>query len=129
MDMGGRNDLMHHPSVMHFSGDPSTPAYRRAWSEYPHDEAFQADGIMAVKLMNREVIDTSQYRWDMVGEDLGWCHSLEELGHSRWLEPRTHGVHMYSKPHAIEVMKKFKDLSYPEIYPKLTYWYNDGEAA
>ena len=127
IDMGGRDHIMGHPSVMHFPQALGEIAYRRPWSEYPHNEAFEAEIIMAVKLMTREVLENSQYRWDPAGEDIGWCYSLEEQNHSRWLEPRAHGIHLYDKATSIETMKAFKNLEYDELFSKLTYWYNQGE--
>lgn len=129
IDMGGRNELMGYPSLMHFPDESSQIAYRKPWDTYPKDGPFEADAIMAVKLMTREVVDNSQYRWDTVGEDIGWCHSLAEQGYSRYLDPRCKGIHMYDKAMSIETMRKFSTLQYPEILPKLDHWYNLGESA
>lgn len=127
IDMGGRDDFMQHPSIMHFPEAVGEISYRKPWEEYSHTEPTQADIIMAVKLMSREVVDNCEYRWDKAGEDIGWCYSLQEQGYSRWFEPRTHGIHLYDKQLAIHTMKKFKTLEYPEILSKLKYWYNQGE--
>lgn len=123
MDMGGREDDMAHPSVMEFGQTPAEPAYRKAWTEYAHDRPFKCDVIMAVKLMGKEVYENTSYRWDMVGEDIGWCHSCEENGYARYLEPRAHGYHIYDKDAAIRCMKANADLEFPEILEPLHKWY------
>ena len=126
IDMGGRDEAMGHPSVMHFPQAQGELAWRRPWDQYPSSAPFEADVIMAVKLMNRRTIENSQYRWDPSGEDIGWSYSLQEKGYSRWLEPRTHGYHLYDKLLSIETLKEHRHLDYNDLLPKLKYWYNRG---
>lgn len=119
IDMGGIDEEMGHPSVMHFPQHEMEVAYRRPWSEYKQDEPFQCDIIMAVKLMKKKVYSNTRYRWDAVGEDIGWCHDCEEKGYERWLQPLARGYHLYDKTLNIEIMKQYSELEYPEILEPL----------
>lgn len=82
---------------------------------------------MAVKLMGKEVYSNTEYRWDHVGEDIGWCHSCEERGYERWFQPLAHGYHLYDKELVIEKMKKHANLSYPELLGPLSEWYKGDD--
>lgn len=123
MDMGGRDEHMVHPSAMDFGATPNEPAFRRPWSEIPQDKPSECDIIMAVKLMGRKVYENTQYGWDMIGEDIGWCRDAEAKGYKRYLEPRARGYHLYDKARAIAIMKQHPDLDYPEILDPLRDWY------
>lgn len=123
IDMGGIDAQMKHPSVMHFPDAPGEVAYRRPWEEYPHSTPFQCDVIMAVKLMKKEVYENTEYRWDAVGEDIGWCHSAHEQGYERWLQPEARGIHLYDKDATLFILEKYEEQKYPEILEELRYWY------
>lgn len=128
IDMGGNNEMMHYPSVMHFPNGPGELAFRRPFNEYDWSKPFKADIIMAVKLMGKEVYEKTEYRWDPVGEDIGWCHSCEDLGFDRWIHPDVQGIHMYDKLKAVEVMKAFPEAGYPELlYPLSRWWIQRDE--
>ena len=114
---------MSFPSVMHFGQTPYEPAYRRPWSEYPHEEPFKCDIVMAVKLMGKEVYQNTRYQWDQVGEDIGWCHSCEELGYERWSQPKARGLHLYDRELVIGKLRSWKHLDYPQVLSPLWTWY------
>lgn len=122
VDMGGRDGLMHHPSVMHFPQAVGEIAFRRPWNEYPHDKPFKADVIMAVKLMTKEVYSNTEYKWDVCGEDIGWSLNCAEKGYDRWLQPLARGIHLYDKDRAVEIMQN-SNAKYPEILDLLSRWY------
>lgn len=123
MDMGGRDDVMGHPSVMEFGATPYEVAFRRPFSTYPTDYAFKCDVIMAVKLMGREVYENTEYRWDPIGEDIGWCRDCNEKGYDRYLEPRARGYHLYDKESVIRTLKAHRNMEYPELLGPLSEWY------
>lgn len=125
IDMGGQDEAMQHPSVMQFPDVEGEIAYRNHWNTYPHTEAFKCDVIMAVKLMGRDVYENTRYKWDPVGEDIGWCLDCEEKGYERWLQPQSHGIHLYDKDLCIKKMKDNKDLEYPLILEPLRTWYKN----
>lgn len=122
MDMGGRDEMMTHASVMEFGG-PGENAFRKPWSEYPHTEPFKCDVIMAVKLMGREVYENTRYRWDAIGEDIGWNWHCQELGYDRYLQPKAHGIHLYDKALCINKMKANSEMEYPDILGPLARWH------
>ena len=123
IDMGGNDTQMHFPSVMHFPQAPGELTFRRPFESYNWSGPFKVDVIMAVKLMGKEVYQNTQYRWDSVGEDIGWCFSCEDLGYERIIQPATRGIHMYDKRTAVDVMNTYPNSSYPElIYPLSRWW-------
>lgn len=124
MDMGGRDEVMAHPSVMDFGATPYEVAFRKPWKEYPHQEPFKCDIVMAVKLMGREVYQNARYRWDQVGEDIGFCHSCDELGYERWLQPQAHGIHLYDKDSCIAKMRRHR-MDYPSVLQALSKWFTN----
>jgi hypothetical protein len=123
MDMAGNDEAMGFPSVMHFPQGPGEIAYRNNWNSYPQDKPFQCDVIMAVKLMGKEVYENTRYRWDVTGEDIGWCHDCDEKGYKRFLQPKARGIHLYDKDLVIAKMRQHYRLNYPAILDPLRTWY------
>lgn len=122
MDMGGNNENMGYPSVMQFSEAEGELAFRQPWSTYNHEEPFPCDVIMAVKLMGKEVYSNTKYRWDPLGEDIGWSIDAAEKGYERWFDPRAVGYHVYDRQIATNIMRRSKK-DYPEILEDLSIWY------
>lgn len=58
-----------YPSAMTWRNKPGGPAYR---ADYPIGNVFNADVIMASKMMSRKTYESSYYIWHKQGEDLGW---------------------------------------------------------
>lgn len=127
IDMGGNDKFMGHPSVMHFPQALGELAYRRPFQEYDWSDQFQCDIIMAVKLMGKEVYQNTQYTWDPVGEDIAWSLDAAAKGYQRSINPDVRGIHVYDKDIAIEIMKAFPRLEYPEILGPLSRWWMPRE--
>lgn len=62
------------PSVMTWL----EPGVRAKRMRYPLGETFQADVIMAAKMMNKRAYNTLNYEYHRQGEDLGWCKQALE---------------------------------------------------
>lgn len=123
IDMGGNDQAMGHPSVMHFPQAPGEIAYRKPFNEYDWSTAFECDIIMAVKLMGKDVYMNSQYEWDPVGEDIGWSRNAHGKGYKKFIHPKVRGIHLYDKDISLEVLRKFSGVGYPEIMGPLSRWY------
>lgn len=70
-----------HPSVMSWVDRPGGNA-RRMLDHYPMGTLFNADIIMAGKMMSKPVYENVRYRWHRQGEDLGWSAECARLGFS-----------------------------------------------
>jgi len=67
------------PSVMSWvEGEGRKKAYRK--TDYPLGSFFKSDVIMAAKMMSPKTYNSSQYRFHMQGEDLGWSADCAEKG-------------------------------------------------
>jgi GT2 family glycosyltransferase len=66
-----------HPSYMSWRDEVGGKAFRR---KYPLGTLFEADVIMAAKLMSRDVYHNVDYEWHYQGEDLGWSAAATRAG-------------------------------------------------
>lgn len=84
-----------HPSVMTWmSAEPGGIARRLS---YPIGECFQADVIMAAKMMNRAVYNAVNYQYHRQGEDLGWSARCAELGFKLYSLSGIYAPHIMSE--------------------------------
>lgn len=68
------------PDVMTWQNDPGSKAFRNI--PYPIGELFQADVIMAAKMMSKNVYMNVNYSFHRQGEDLGFCCNGTQQGFS-----------------------------------------------
>ena len=83
------------PSVMTWT--PGKSRARRQISEYPIGKLFQADIIMAAKMMSKSVYENVDYKFHRQGEDLGWSFNCWEQGYRLWSESSIYAPHIMSQ--------------------------------
>lgn len=66
-----------YPSIMSWVREPGGRAYR---PEYPQGLVFEADIVMAAKMMAPVVYRNIRYEWHKQGEDLGWSAACARKG-------------------------------------------------
>jgi hypothetical protein len=84
------------PSVMSWLPDLPGKA-RRIHENYSIGKLFQADVIMAAKMMNKPVYENINYRFNRQGEDLGWSHECQIQGYKLWCASHIYGSHIMSR--------------------------------
>lgn len=68
------------PGVMNWKDRVGGPA-KRELDKYPIGETFEAEIIMAAKMMSKEVYTNVRYRHHQQGEDLGWSAEVTRAGY------------------------------------------------
>jgi hypothetical protein len=95
-------DSVHFPSVM--SWIPGTERGHRR-PDYPIGSLFQADVIMAAKMMRPEVYSKVYYQAHPQGEDLAWSLVMDKYGFKKYCASYIHAIHiMY--PSMLEAYQK-----------------------
>jgi len=84
-----------YPSVMTWANDSKRA--NRHLSEYPIGALFQADVIMAAKMMSRPVYENVRYVFHPQGEDLGWSRECKRLGYKLWSASNIYSPHIMSQ--------------------------------
>jgi hypothetical protein len=92
-----------YPSVMTWVQNHPKKA-RRVPENYTIGELFQADVIMAAKMMSKPVYETVNYRFHKQGEDLGWSDDCDRAGFKLWSASYLYGAHIMSRA-ALEAYK------------------------
>lgn len=83
------------PSVMTWTGEPGMRA--RRLQNYPLGTTFQADVIMAAKMMSYEVYQNVRYSWHTQGEDLGWSANCHKQDYKLYSLSGLYAPHIMSK--------------------------------
>lgn len=94
------------PSVMTWRDDNPEKATRK--NEYPIGTFFEADVIMAAKMMSKNVYKNIDYKIHLQGEDLGWSHNAKEKGYRLFCASYIYAPHIMS-PLMYEDFKKNGD--------------------
>ena len=84
------------PSVMTWTPQGTTRA-RRVLEDYPIGGLFQADIIMAAKMMSRSVYENVDYRFHKQGEDLGWSDECKREGFKLWSASYIYAPHIMDR--------------------------------
>lgn len=109
-----------YPSVMSWHDSTYQKAHRN--NQYPFGSLFQADVIMAGKMMSKDVYNNSRYKFHTQGEDLGWSADCAEKGFKLSCASYIYTPHIMGK----EELKKF--LSQGDNRYELVFNKNDVNA-
>lgn len=82
------------PSVMSWVDKPGGVARR---TNYPLGTTFQADVIMAAKMMSKPIYQNVRYRWHRQGEDLGWSAACAEQNYKLYSMSEIYAPHIMSE--------------------------------
>lgn len=82
------------PSVMTWRGDNPEKATRK--SDYPIGSFFEADVIMAAKMMSKSVYKNVDYDIHLQGEDLGWSLNAKNNGYKLFCASYIYAPHIMS---------------------------------
>lgn len=80
------------PSVMTWKNDGTDKAFRQ--DNYPIGTYFQADIIMAAKMMSKDVYNDVNYEFHTQGEDLGWCMDAKKKGYKLYSASYIYAPHI-----------------------------------
>lgn len=83
-----------YPSIMTWVGDGTNSATRLP--RYPIGKFFQADVIMAAKLMSKKVYDNVDYSIHHQGEDVGWSWECKNMGFKLYCASYIYAPHIMS---------------------------------
>lgn len=92
------------PSVMTWRKDDKEKATRQ--HSYPLGTFFEADVIMAAKMMSKEVYRNVRYEIHLQGEDLGWSKDAREKGYNLYCASYIYCPHIMSPLMYEEFLKK-----------------------
>jgi len=84
-----------YPSVMSWVGRPGVRAKRLP--DYPLGTTFEADVIMAAKMMSHDVYHNVRYTWHPQGEDLGWSANCHKQGFKLYSLSGIYAPHIMSR--------------------------------
>jgi hypothetical protein len=84
-----------YPSVMTWTGEGFRA--RRVPEKYRIGSLFQADIIMAAKMMSKPVYDNVGYDFHSQGEDLGWSLQCKQLNYKLWCSSDIYAPHIMSR--------------------------------
>lgn len=84
-----------YPDVMTWQNGPGSKAFRIL--PYPKGELFQADVIMAAKMMSKEVYMNVNYSFHRQGEDLGFCANAAMQGFKLYNAAYIYAAHIMHK--------------------------------
>jgi hypothetical protein len=91
------------PSVMKWINEPGKKAHRD--QKFPLGEYFEADVIMAAKMMSKNVYNNVDYQIHHQGEDLGWSASCAEKGYKLYSASYIYSIHVMSKQMLFDILK------------------------
>lgn len=80
------------PSIMTWKDNEPNKAYRK--DDYPLGTYFQADVIMAAKMMSKDVYSNVNYEFHSQGEDLGWCLNARAKGYKLYSASYIYAPHL-----------------------------------
>jgi hypothetical protein len=103
-----------YPSVMWWQDEPGFEAYRDK-SRVKLGSFFQADIVMAAKMMSKEVYRTTRYIWHRQGEDLGFARSLHKRGFRSYCASNIYAFHAMHKHTLAEYKRAGFDSRNPNI--------------
>ena len=92
------------PSVMWWAGEPGFEAFRDN-SRVKPGKFFQADIVMAAKMMSKEVYKTTRYMLHRQGEDLGFARMLYKRNFRSYCAANIYAFHAMHKS-TLEQYKK-----------------------
>lgn len=84
-----------YPSIM--SWVPNDRRAERRVKDYKIGTLFEADIIMAAKMMSKSVYENVRYVFHPQGEDLGWSSECKRLGYRLWSASNIYAPHIMSK--------------------------------
>lgn len=103
-----------YPSVMWWQGEPGYEAYRDP-SRVKLGSFFQADIVMAAKMMSKPVYRTTRYILHRQGEDLGFARMLHKRNFRSYCASNIYAFHAMHK-HTLEEYKRIGyDLRNPNL--------------
>lgn len=94
------------PSVMKWVDKPGGQAHRN--HEFPLGSYFEADVIMAAKMMSKEVYNNVDYIIHQQGEDLGWSGECAKKGYKLYSASYIYAIHVMSRQ-MLEAVKQAGD--------------------
>lgn len=91
------------PSVMSWNDKDDQKASRKA--DYPIGTYFQADIIMAAKMMSKKTYMNVNYEFHQQGEDLGWSNNARKHNLKLFSASYIYAPHIMSPVHLSEYLK------------------------
>jgi len=91
------------PSVMTWNNDENNRAHRA--DSYPLGSFFEADIIMAAKMMSKDTYKSVNYEFHIQGEDLGWCQAAKRAGKRLYCASYIYTPHIMHEEMLIEFTK------------------------
>lgn len=103
-----------YPSVMWWEDEPGFNAIRDSARVKPGD-FFQADIVMAAKMMSKQVYRTTRYVWHRQGEDLGFARMLHKRNFRSYCAGNIYAFHAMHK----HTLTDYKRIGYDVRNPKI----------
>jgi hypothetical protein len=91
------------PSVMSWSNEDNQKGSRK--TDYPIGTYFQADIIMAAKMMSKKTYMNVNYEFHQQGEDLGWSNNAKKHNLKLFSASYIYAPHIMSLVHLSEYLK------------------------